>query len=55
MRVASLLPSATETLFALGVEPVGVSHSCDHPPAARDLPTLTSTVVDHADRSAADI
>ncbi|SFR34269.1 ABC transporter substrate-binding protein [Halorubrum sodomense] len=55
MRVASLLPSATETLFALGVEPVGVSHSDDHPPAARDLPTLTSTVVDHADRSAADI
>ncbi|WP_423996310.1 ABC transporter substrate-binding protein [Halorubrum trapanicum] len=55
MRVASLLPSATETLFALGVEPVGVSHSCDHPPAARDLPTLTGTVVDHADRSAADI
>ncbi|EMA61317.1 Fe3+-hydroxamate ABC transporter substrate-binding protein [Halorubrum distributum JCM 13561] len=55
MRVASLLPSATETLFALGVEPVGVSHSCDHPPAARELPTLTSTVVAHADRSAADI
>ena len=55
MRVASLLPSATETLFALGVEPVGVSHSCDHPPAARELPTLTSTVVDHEDRSAADI
>ncbi|MFW6000646.1 MAG: ABC transporter substrate-binding protein, partial [Halorubrum sp.] len=55
MRVASLLPSATETLFALGVEPVGVSHSCDYPPAARDLPTLTSTVVDHEDRSAADV
>ena len=55
MRVASLLPSATETLFALGVEPVGVSHSCDHPPAARDLPTLTSTVVDHEDRSTSDI
>ncbi|GAA0547940.1 ABC transporter substrate-binding protein [Halorubrum ejinorense] len=55
MRVASLLPSATETLFALGVEPVGVSHSCDHPPAARELPRLTSTVVDHEDRSAADI
>ncbi|OYR52772.1 cobalamin-binding protein [Halorubrum sp. Ea1] len=55
MRVATLLPSATETLFALGVEPIGVSHSCDHPPAARDLPTLTSTVVDHDDRSAADI
>jgi iron complex transport system substrate-binding protein len=55
MRVATLLPSATETLFALGVEPVGVSHSCDHPPAARDLPTLTSTTVDHEGRSAADV
>ena len=55
MRVATLLPSATETLFALGVEPVGVSHSCDRPPAVRDLPTLTSTAVDHEDRSAADI
>ena len=55
MCVASLLPSATETLFALGVEPVGVSHSCDHPSAARDLPTLTSTVVDHEGRSATDI
>ncbi|MDS0298368.1 ABC transporter substrate-binding protein [Halogeometricum sp. S1BR25-6] len=56
MRVVSLLPSATELLFRLGVEPVGVSHSCDYPPAARDLPTLTSTAVDHGDdRSAADI
>ncbi|TKX80974.1 ABC transporter substrate-binding protein [Halorubrum sp. SD626R] len=55
MRVASLLPSATETLFALGVEPVGVSHSCDHPSAARDLPTLTSTAVDHEERSAAGV
>ncbi|QAU13010.1 cobalamin-binding protein [Halorubrum sp. BOL3-1] len=55
MRVASLLPSATETLFALGVEPVGTSHSCDHPPAARELPTLTSTFVEHEDRSASDI
>jgi iron complex transport system substrate-binding protein len=55
MRVASLLPSATETLFALGVEPVGVSHSCDHPPAVRGLPTLTSTVVDHEGRSAGEV
>jgi iron complex transport system substrate-binding protein len=55
MRAVTLLPSATETLFALGVEPVGVSHSCDRPPAVRDLPTLTSTAVDHEDRSAADI
>lgn len=46
MRVVSLLPSATEILYALGVEPVGVSHSCDYPPAARGRPALTSTPVD---------
>jgi iron complex transport system substrate-binding protein len=46
MRVVSLLPSATETLYALGVEPVGVSHSCDHPPAARSKPVVTATDVD---------
>ena len=52
MRVVSLLPSCTEVLFALGVEPVGVSHSCDHPEAVADIPTVTSTVVDHEDHTA---
>jgi iron complex transport system substrate-binding protein len=54
MRVVSLLPSATEMLYALDVEPVGVSHECDHPPAARDLPTVVSTSVD-PDASSAEI
>jgi iron complex transport system substrate-binding protein len=37
MRIVSLLPSATEILFALGLdqEVVGVSHECDFPEAAR--------------------
>jgi iron complex transport system substrate-binding protein len=37
MRVVSLLPSATEILFALGLdkEIVGVSHECDYPARAR--------------------
>jgi len=37
MRIVSLLPSATEILFALGLgdEVVGVSHECDHPAEAR--------------------
>jgi len=37
MRIVSLLPSATETLFALGLdeEIVGVSHECDFPSAAK--------------------
>ena len=43
MRIVSLLPSATETLFALGFdeEIVGVSHECDFPPQAK---TKTSVV-----------
>ena len=37
LRIVSLLPSATEILFALGLDEqiVGVSHECDFPPAAR--------------------
>lgn len=37
MLIVSLLPSATEILFALGLdrEIVGVSHECDFPPRAR--------------------
>lgn len=37
MRIVSLLPSATETLFALGFdeEIVGVSHECDYPAQAK--------------------
>jgi iron complex transport system substrate-binding protein len=50
MRVASLLPSATELLFAIGAgdEVVGVTHECDWPPAAAELPVLTASVFDHA-------
>lgn len=56
MRVVSLLPSATELLYALGVDPVGVSHSCDYPPGARGKPTLTSTTVAYGtDHSPLDI
>ena len=45
MRVVSLLPSATEILFALGFdnEVVGVSHECDFPAQAR-----TKRVVIHS-------
>jgi iron complex transport system substrate-binding protein len=47
MRVASLVPSATEMLFALGLgdDVVAVTHECDHPAAARALPHLTRTVL----------
>ncbi|WP_245604280.1 ABC transporter substrate-binding protein [Patulibacter minatonensis] len=42
-RVVSLVPHATELLFALGLgdRVVGVTHECDHPAAARDLPQVT--------------
>jgi iron complex transport system substrate-binding protein len=37
MRIVSLIPSATEILFDLGLdhEIVGVSHECDYPPRAK--------------------
>src|SRR6476646_3801734 len=36
MKIVSLVPSATEMLFALGIggDVVGVTHACDFPPAA---------------------
>src|SRR3712207_1378015 len=47
MRIASLVPSATEMLFALGLgrSVVGVTHECDFPPEASDLPHLTRSVI----------
>jgi len=47
MRIASLVPSATEMLFALGLggSVVGVTHECDWPPEAAGLPQLTGTVL----------
>ena len=48
MRICSLLPSATEMLFALGLgdRVVGVSHECDFPAAARGLRVLTRCAFD---------
>lgn len=47
MRIVSLVPSATEMLFALGVgdEVTAVTHECDHPPAALELPRVTRDVI----------
>ncbi len=43
MRIASLLPSATEIVCQLGLESqlVGVSHECDYPASVEALPRLT--------------
>jgi iron complex transport system substrate-binding protein len=47
MRIVSLVPSATETLFALGLgdDVVAVTHECDYPPEARELPRITRDVL----------
>jgi iron complex transport system substrate-binding protein len=47
MRIVSLVPSATELLFALGTgdEVIAVTHECDHPPAVLELPRVTRDVV----------
>ena len=44
MRIVSLAPSVTETLFALGAGPdvVGVSQYCDYPTEVRKLPRVGS-------------
>lgn len=43
-RIVSLLPSATEILFAIGAgeQVVGVTHECDYPAEALDRPKLTA-------------
>jgi iron complex transport system substrate-binding protein len=47
VRIVSLVPSATEMLFAIGAgdEVVAVTHECDFPPEALDLPKITQDVI----------
>jgi iron complex transport system substrate-binding protein len=57
VQIASLVPSATEMLFALGLgdRVVAVTHECDYPPGAEQLPHLTRSVIPgHLDPSAID-
>jgi iron complex transport system substrate-binding protein len=57
VRIASLLPSATEIVYALGLggELVGVTHECDWPPDASTKPVLTRSVHDLSSRSPGEI
>src|ERR1700730_15283929 len=55
MKICSLLPSATEILFALGLgdQVAGVSHECDFPPEARTKPVLIVSRISHSESAAA--
>jgi iron complex transport system substrate-binding protein len=55
MRIASLLPSATELVCAVGARDqlVGISHECDFPAGLESLPALTSTRIGAPKTSAA--
>lgn len=48
MRICSLLPSATEMLYALGLGDciAGVTHECDFPPEAASKPALIRPRID---------
>ena len=55
LRIVSLTPSVTETLFALGAgrEVVGVSQYCDYPPSVAQLPRVGSFITPNVEAIAA--
>jgi iron complex transport system substrate-binding protein len=58
MKIVSLLPSATEIVFALGLgdQLEGVSFECDFPEAARSVPVVSGTALEvDRPRTAAEI
>ncbi len=57
MRVASLLPSATEMVHFAGAKDalIGVTHECDYPPGVEELPTLTSSKIEGHSMTSAEI
>jgi iron complex transport system substrate-binding protein len=57
MRIVSLLPSATEIVYALGLDDalVGVTHECDYPADARGKPVVTHSLLDHSGATSQEI
>ena len=57
MQICSLLPSATEIVFSLGLGQhlVGVTHECDYPPEAARLPVVTRSNLDSEAASSREI
>lgn len=57
MRIASLLASATEIVYAIGLgdQLVAISHECDYPPEALDKPRISRPRFDPAALSSAEL
>lgn len=57
MRICSLLPSATEIAFALGLgdSVVAVTHECDYPAEAKTKQIVVKSIIDAARNSSAEI
>jgi iron complex transport system substrate-binding protein len=57
MKIASLLPSATEIVCALGLEEnlIGITHECDYPPQVAGKPHLTASRISHETMTSAEI
>ncbi len=57
LKIASLLPSATEIVCALGLEKhlVGITHECDYPATVTGKPHLTASRISHETMSSAEI
>ena len=57
VRICSLVPGATEVLFAVGLgdQVVGVTHECDWPPEAAERPKVTASLLQGGDLSSVEI
>jgi iron complex transport system substrate-binding protein len=57
VRICSLVPAATEVLFALGLgdRVVGVTHECDWPPEAAGRPHVTASLVESTELTSAEV
>src|SRR5262245_31323581 len=57
LKICSLLPSATEILYSLGLgdQIVAVTHECDYPPSSVSKLKITENVIDHERLTSAEI
>jgi iron complex transport system substrate-binding protein len=57
VRICSLVPAATEVLYALGLgdRVVGVTHECDWPPEASQRPVVTASLIQTGDLESGEI